>query len=158
MATESDHIACANRTQKTIAHLLADPAVHSPWIATAAFYKALHVVEAVFFNDRQIGHCSDHSDREYQLKRHRRYEHLSQHYLPLARAATVARYLVAVDCFDTYLEPAKVVEKLLKHHLRQVESSARGFLKAPASLVGIETAFTLPTGHPHAHPTTRPAP
>jgi len=49
MATESVHIAVANRTQKTIVRLLKDLTDSSPWIAITAFYKALHVVEAVFF-------------------------------------------------------------------------------------------------------------
>lgn len=52
MPTEAQHIASANRTQKTIEHLLADVATHSPWIATAAFYKALHIVEAVLVKER----------------------------------------------------------------------------------------------------------
>jgi hypothetical protein len=138
MATESDHIACANRTQKTISHLLSDPAVHSPWIATAAFYKALHIVEAVFANDPNIGHSSDHGERESQLKRQRKYEHICKHYLPLERASMIARYLVNVNCFDAYLPHEKVVSQLLKHHLKQVEKSSLAFLKAPSALVGVD--------------------
>ena len=141
MATESDHLACANRTQETIKHLLENPQVHSPWIATAAFYKALHIVEAVFANDRSIGHSSDHGAREFQLKRQRKYEHISKHYLPLSRASTTARYLVSVTCFDAYLSPDDVIEKLLKHHLKQVETSSQAFLKSPDALVSIDTAF-----------------
>ena len=143
MATESDHIACANRTQQTIAHLLADPAIHSPWIATTAFYKALHVVEAVLANDPAIGHSCDHLDREQTLKRERRYAHICRHYLPLARAATNARYLLSCSCFDDYLTPEQVVSQLLLHHLKQLDNSARKFLSpvSSAALVGIETAF-----------------
>jgi hypothetical protein len=76
MASERDHIACANRTQKTIGHLLQDCATHSPWIATTAFYKALHVVEAVFANDSTVGHTPDHDQREQTLKRTRKYAHI----------------------------------------------------------------------------------
>jgi hypothetical protein len=141
MATENDHLACANRTQQTIKHLLVQPDVHSPWIATAAFYKALHIVEAVFSNDKTIGHSSDHGDRENQLKRQRKYEHICKNYLPLARASTVARYLVSVKCFDLYIDHDKVITRLLKHHLKQVETSAQGFLKNPAELIVIDTAF-----------------
>lgn len=144
MAIESDHIDCANRTQKTIAHLLADPAVHSPWIATAAFYKALHVVEAVFANDLSIKHCSDHGHREQQLKRQRKYAHLCQHYLPLSRASSNARYLVSCESFDQYMSPATVIEKLLRHHLRQLEKSAQGFLSKGSNLASIDTAFLGP--------------
>lgn len=143
MAKESDHIACANRTQQTIAHLLENPAVHSPWIATAAFYKALHVVEAVFANDAAILHSCDHLDREQKLKRQRKYSNICIHYLPLNRAATNARYLLSCSCFDDYLTPQQVIDRLLKHHLKQLEASARKFLTpiAAANLVGIETVF-----------------
>jgi hypothetical protein len=145
MASESDHIACANRTQRTIAHLLSDPAVHSPWIATAAFYKALHIVEAVFANDKSVGHSCDHLDREQKLKRERKYANICLHYLPLGRAATNARYLLSCNCFDEYLPPEQVIVRLLKHHLKQLEHSARKFLSpaASAELVGIETAFSV---------------
>ncbi len=143
MATESDHIACANRTQQTIAHLLSDPSTHSPWIATTAFYKAPNIVEAVFANEESIGHSCDHLDREQTLKRERKYANICRHYLPLARAATSAPYLLSCSCFDEYLTPDKVVSQLLKHHLVQLEHSARKFLSPTASstLVGIETAF-----------------
>jgi hypothetical protein len=142
MANESDHIECANRTQKTIAHLLSDRATHSPWIATLAFYKAVHIVEAVFSNDRSIVHTSSHSDRENALKRTRKYENIYRNYAPLYRASQNARYLSGCANFDELLSPDEVVDKLLKHHLRQIENSARKILQSPSALVGIETATT----------------
>lgn len=144
MATESDHIACANRTQQTIVHLLADPATHSPWIATAAFYKAVHVVEAVFANDKSVAHTSNHGEREQALKRQRKYDHICRNFLPLCRASTNARYLLSCRCFDDYLRPEDVIAVLLKHHLHQVEKSALNFLGKPAELVSILAAFGPP--------------
>jgi len=140
MATEVDHIAFANRTHKTIKLLLSDSQTHSPWIAIAAFYKALHVAEAVFAADRK--HCGNHGEREVLLKTTRKYEKICEHYLPLSRASTIARYLVTHQCFDTYLTADKVISQLLKHELTQVEKSAVKFLTDPASLILIGEAFT----------------
>lgn len=142
MARESDHLECANRTQKTIVHLLADKAVHSPWLATTAFYKALHIVEAAFFNDPAIVHTSTHGERELILKRTRKYAKIAEHYGHLSRAATNARYLSGCASFDDYLSPDEVLDQILKHHLKQLENAARRFLKQPGNLVGIESAFS----------------
>jgi hypothetical protein len=126
MAKEHDHIECANRTQKTIGHLLtSDKVTNSPWVATAAFYKAVHVVEAVFSNDNAIGHTSDHDRREQALKSARKYEHIYQNYSVLKRASTNARYLSECRVFDDYMTPDGVVATLLKHHLHQLEKSAK---------------------------------
>jgi sulfur carrier protein ThiS len=142
MATEVEHIECANRTQLTIAHLLQDIGIHSPWIAVAAFYKAVHIVEAVFSSDKDIGHTSNHDQREQCLKGQRRYEKIFRHYSPLKRAAVNARYLSGCACFDDYLAPQQVVDKLLKHELHQIEQSAvNKLLKHPDSLDRILTLF-----------------
>ena len=143
MAKESEHIAFANRSHETLQHLLREPLKHSPWIATVAFYKAVHIVEAIFANESR--HSCDHSERESWLKITRKYEHICKHYLPLARASTVARYLVEVSCFEQYLGPTAVIEKLLQHRLYQIEKSARSFLKNPTVLIGVETLFESPT-------------
>lgn len=79
MPSEADHIACANRTQQTTALLLTNREAHSPWVAITAFYKALHVVEAVFANDRSIRHTSTHEEREAALKRERKYHNIYRH-------------------------------------------------------------------------------
>lgn len=141
MATESDHLACANRTHKTIVHLLDNAADNSPWIATTAFYKAIHIVEAVFSNDRTVQHTSNHGDREQALKRQRRYQNICDNFLPLYRASLNARYLLSCTCFDTYLTPEDVIAILLKHHLHQVEQSAAKFIKNPGQIVAITSAF-----------------
>lgn len=145
MATETNHIECANRTQQTIRHLLSDLATHSPWIATAAFYKALHIVEAVFSNDRAIQHTSNHGERDEAIKTTRKYHHLYRHYTPLYWASQNARYLLKCENFDDYMPLDDVPRKLLKHHLLQLEKSARKFLSSPELLVGIETAFGGPS-------------
>ena len=141
MASESEHIDCANRTQKTIAHLLTDRNSHSPWIAVTAFYKALHVVEAVFYGNPSIRHAANHDEREKLLRHERKYEKIYHHYSRLKRASMNARYLSGCAVFDDYISPDDVVAKLLKHELLQLEKSATKFLSAGNTLEGI-TAIT----------------
>lgn len=139
MASESSHLDWANRTQQTISHLLQRPRVNSPWIAIAAFYKALHLVEATFANDPAIGHTADHGSRAEWLKKARRYVQIYKHYHPLQDASYVARYLTRP--FDEYLSPDEVVAILLKHHLVQLEKSAVKFLSQPERLQRIAVVF-----------------
>ncbi len=49
MASEAEHIDLASSNQNLIDHLIHENAFHD-WLATVAFYKAIHVVEAVFAN------------------------------------------------------------------------------------------------------------
>ena len=141
MSSETAHIDAANRTQRTISHLLTDRDSHSPWIATAALYKALHIVEAVFANDRAVLHTANHDDRAHQLKTIRKYENIAKCYLPLFRASMNARYLTSHDNFDDFMSPATVESQLLKHYLHQVEKSAKKFLSQPDRLDTIDQAF-----------------
>jgi hypothetical protein len=50
MATEADHIALANKNHDVLLHLLNDVERFPEWVAVAAFYKAVQIVEAVFVN------------------------------------------------------------------------------------------------------------
>ena len=134
MASEKTHLAAANRTQLTIAHLLQDRDCHSPWIATTALYKALHVVEAVFANDKAVMHTANHDDRAQKLKTIKKYGNIAKHYFPLFRASMVARYLTGHESFDSFMSPAVVEDKLLKHYLHQVEKSSKKFLTKPDEL------------------------
>ena len=146
MACESVHIQVANRNQRSINHLCKHREEHSPWIVTVAFYKALHIVEAVFANDSSIGHTSDHPTRFLKLRTTRKYEHIYRHYSKLSRASNVARYLedgtngTDVSCFDEYLSPDKVTTKFLFDHLKQIENSARGRLENPDDLLTVDDA------------------
>lgn len=142
MPSEKDHLDCANRTQETIKTLLADNRqLHSPWIATAAFYKALHIVEAVFSNDSRISHTANHDERDAALKTSRKYENIFKNYIKLKRASMNARYLSNCSVFDDYLSDSEVEDKLLRHGLKQVENSAQKFLANPSDLNSIDTAF-----------------
>lgn len=147
MASESAHIAVANRNQSTINHLCSDLTLNSPWIATIGFYKALHVVEAVFSNDPEISNMSDHGTRFEALKKTKRYRHIHKHYSELFRISIVARYLedesTKASVFDEFLDPEEVAPVALFHHLKQIENSARKRLSNPESLVSVDVAKTV---------------
>ena len=141
MPTEAQHITAANRTHDTIAHLLSEKVRTSPWIATTAFYKALQIVEAAFCNNADQSHSSCHDEREDTLKRTPRYRKLYSHYSVLKRVSLIARYIDGAPDFDAYMSPDDVVDKLLKHHLKQVEKAALKILSAPNELTTIDAAF-----------------
>lgn len=138
MPTEAVHIAKANHNQALIERLLPDIDTFSDWITTIAFYKALHIVEAVFANNPRIGHGQNHEARERYLKAgpdRNKYRHIYEHYKPLYDASLVARYLAeGGGDFSEYLTSDDVRDLILGHYLHQVEQSACRFLKAPAAL------------------------
>jgi len=136
MANEEAHVRLALRNQATIDHLQSDVAKHSEWITTVAFYKALHIVEAMFFS--QSGeHGHSHDDRANRLKREHRYSHIWKYYRPLWAASTVARYLQdtiehkrSFNSFAEYFSAEDVKRLILNHYLRQVQKSASNFLSS----------------------------
>ena len=142
MADENSHIAAANRNQKTLNHLCADIAAHSPWVVTVAAYKAIHEIEAAFAADSQVRHTSDHGTRLATLKKLLKYRHVYLHFSPFYRASRVARYLESngetVSCFDEWLEPDKVASEFLFHHLKQIENAIRKKLSTPNSLLSVD--------------------
>jgi hypothetical protein len=139
MPSSSAHIAAAHRNQKTIDYLCRGDDVVSPWIATVAFYKALHIVEALFDRDPNcpIDHTDDHSSRNHRLKTTQRYSSLWKHYRALYEASMIARYLQedpaaqTFDVFSKYMPPAKVKTHILGHHLHQVQETVGRLLKDP---------------------------
>ena len=131
MPAEPAHIALANRSQCSLSCLINDTEDHSEWITVIAFYKALHVVEAVLARDGN--HSHDHVARDATLKGNPRYDKIYRHYRPLSAAATVARYLASpggqtYKSFADYLSRSDVIDQMVNHHLHQVEKSASKFL------------------------------
>ena len=79
MPSDLTHIALANRNQKTLDHLKDDVKKNAEWIVTVAFYKALHIVEAIFFHSEAVPgtgrrHVQDHGERDFLLKSGVRFE------------------------------------------------------------------------------------
>ncbi len=130
MASQESHIALANRNHEFLLKLLADGA-HPDWAATVAFYKAVHIVEAVFFNDVPGKHSTSHSDRERTLKTSR-YSHIYKDYAHLLNASRIARYLESngvgeYKSFADFMD-LSAVNKLVAQRLYGVEQKAIAFL------------------------------
>ncbi len=133
MASKEAHLALANRNQAVLEYLLQQPDCCAEWIVTVAFYKALHLVEALFAHDGK-GHGHSHEQRDRMLKGEPRYRHIYKHYRPLWAASVVARYLEnpwgdSFRSFADYLSPQDVQQKMVGHHLRQIERSVERLLQ-----------------------------
>lgn len=137
MPSEGAHIRRARRNQEAIGFLLANESdIFPEWITAIAFYKALHLVEAVFAADEKADrdHEQTHDQRERRLKRTRRYREIYKHYAPLCRASLIARYMqsdgkIFAD-FTSYLTPEQVVSEVLNHRLKRIERAAKKFMSA----------------------------
>jgi len=132
MATESDHIALANKNHAVLMHLLADVDKFPEWVSVAAFYKAVQIVEAVFVHKHdRCGH--GHQQRLSRLKSYG-YKELYKHYRALWSASSVARYLYdtashkAYSSFTDYLPADRVEKGIVKRRLHGVECEAVGLL------------------------------
>src|SRR5256885_1093085 len=93
MPSQQAHLELARRNQELIEHLSKDLHRFPDWVTTVAFYRALHLVEAVFAEDADIRHGGDHGSRQRHLKSNRKYTTIYKAYHPLWTASIVARYL-----------------------------------------------------------------
>jgi hypothetical protein len=148
MPSKNAHESAALENQQVIDYLLERVDDFPQWVVTVAFYKALHVIEAVFAGDVEspVQHTDDHKYRNRILKTTNRYRHLWKHYRPLFEASLIARYLRENDNADThevfsqYMPPQKVKELVLGHYLHQIQNSARKLLNDKNFLSGGQTA------------------
>ena len=138
MPSEAAHLALARQNQDLIDHLLPELNRFADWVSVVAFYKALHIVEALFSHEPSIRHGGNHEVRERHLKTNGKFKEIYKHYRPLWAAATVARYLAdpstkgtEYKCFTDYLTPAAVQAKILNHYLRRLQNSAELLLGRP---------------------------
>ena len=132
MASEVDHIALANRNHNTLMFLLTKHHDHPEWIATIAFYKAVHIAEAVF-HSRWKYDSKNHDDRRDRIKRMlpRKY---FQHFESLYQKSRVARYLQDSSTstpyyrFSDHITPDDVVRELIAKRLVTLEQMSLEFL------------------------------
>ena len=129
MADEADHISLANRNHDFLVGLLSD-GTFPDWAATVAFYKAVHVVEAVFAADLGANSTS-HTDREATLKIPK-YKQIFKDYTHLLTASRIARYLESSKAgsyrkFADYMD-AQAVNRLIAKRLYGVEQRSLQFL------------------------------
>src|SRR3989339_1752179 len=116
MPSKQAHVAAAIENQKAIEFLCGRLEDFPGRVATIAFYKALHIVEALLAGDPAIGdgHTDDHKARNHLLKSTNRYKHIWKNYFPLWQASLVACYLRdddgGVDCevFPRFMPPEVV--------------------------------------------------
>jgi hypothetical protein len=132
MPSREAHLQLAARNKEALDYLLRKAEKLPEWIATVAFYRALHLVEALFAHDENE-HSHNHEERDQRLKRNRRYANIYKHYRPLWAASVIARYLVdpsgrQFKTFTDYMPPGKLKSELINHRLRRIESSVSRML------------------------------
>lgn len=133
MAKSSDHISLANKNQIALSTLIQDKSPHSEWIATIAFYKAIHVIEAAC---RQLGmkHAHNHNTRLELLRVKNEFKPIYKHFRHLYVASCIARYLhdnenkKSYSSFDDYLEPSIVAQELVQIRLKHIEDGLLQYL------------------------------
>lgn len=143
MALLADHIALANRNQNVLDYLMGDLDRCAEWVATVAFYKALHVVEAIFADDPDVQHTANHRDRLNVMKRDPQYRPLFPTYRVLWQVSLIARYLEHANAgvvqgfarFEDYMPTDDIKSILLDRFLMPFERVAVGMLRADHGLV-----------------------
>ncbi len=158
MATEADHIALANKNHDVLMHLLNDVERFPEWIAVAAFYKAVQIVEAVFVHKE--GRCCHGHQKRLDALKTRGYKILHKHYRALWSASSISRYLVDTEAppgnysrFADYMSAKDVVERLVKKRLHGIECEALNLLSenAKANLLRLPDAlWTKAPGAPES--------
>jgi hypothetical protein len=129
MPTKESHLAAASHNQCAMKYLQAKRDQFPGWLVVVAFYRAVHLVEAVFDADG-IGHMHDHQMRNRTLKTTTRYQKIWKNYSPLWQASLIARYMEDgkgkeyPSCFAEYMPPEVVEKSMIGHYLHQVEQSA----------------------------------
>ena len=132
MATEQEHLALADKNEQVIRFLRPEIGKFSDWVATVAFYRALHLVEAVLARDRKEVYT--HKDRARILRATGKYQKIYQHYRPLYAASLVARYLQDADgstyhTFSDFMPPETVERIILGYRLKEIEQSVEKLLR-----------------------------
>ncbi len=125
MPNKANHLSTAIENQRVACKLLdGDPSL--AWATTIAFYSALHLVEALFATEDR--HFDSHPSRNQHLKNTRNLQSIWLHYKQLYDYSLKARYLTSEDAsaealMQSYLGAANVRDRILNHHLRQIEKS-----------------------------------
>ena len=135
MPTKDSHLAAAEHNRCAIEYLREKLGQFPGWIVVVAFYRAVHLVEAVFAADG-AGHMHDHQTRNRVMKTTPRYKQLWKNFSPLWQASLVARYMEdgnGAECpsFVEYMPPDVVENLVLRHYLHQIEQSVNRLIDQP---------------------------
>ena len=117
MASEAAHLAKANSNQSFL-ETIGDK--YPDWLAIVAFYKSVHLVEAIFA--RQGRQSKSHYGRNMQLKKH--HQAIWKAYSPLFNASKLLRYT------DNKMSVGEVRKHLIGSRLATVEHLVRKKLSA----------------------------
>jgi hypothetical protein len=129
MPSKGAHLAAATANQHAIDYLCQRLNDFPGWTTTVAFYKALHIVEALLAVDGC--HTDSHEERNRVLKKTKRYQQIWRFYRELYQASLIARYLREdqagkdYEVFSKYMSPEDVRRLALGHWLRQIQNSAK---------------------------------
>jgi len=135
MATALDQILLANKDHDVLMALLSHYRNYPEWVVTVAFYKALHIVDAVCLESGFVP-CG-HAHRLDLLKRRPAWQPIHRHYQPLWIASGIARYLFDSDAqqgygkFIDYMPVDDVVTHAVGKRLLGVEQTALQAMKSP---------------------------
>lgn len=122
MATEATHLKKAASNHAFLESLGDD---YPDWLATVAFYTAVHLVEALFARKHTPSHS--HGDRNRTLKQ--RYPAIWQDFRPLYSVSKLVRYS------DYWLSATKARNELIAKRLVSVEKLVRQELGLPLNQV-----------------------
>jgi len=126
------HLRLAQKNRDLLDRLLPEISQFSEWITTIAFYRAIHLVEAMFAIEG-IHHFT-HEQRESRMGQNpRKYGMLYRNYHILSTASKHARYLGtsvrdSVTSFDAYISFTRVKRELIETNLLAVETMITGFI------------------------------
>lgn len=115
MASETAHLAKADSNQSFL-ETIGDE--YPDWLAAVAFYKAVHLVEALFA--RQGRQSKNHTDRNRRLKKD--HPAIWKAFIPLFNASKLLRYT------DYKMSAHKVRQELIGTRLAKVEGLVREIL------------------------------
>lgn len=139
MPTELDHVRLANRNHDALFALVEDPGRFSEWIATIAFYKAIHVVEAVLDHSANQ-HSGSHEDRFDKLRvfcaKNPDAGPMFRNLRWLHRESRLARYLEfgsnRVSDYESHQPADGIVKRAVRKRLKPLEQTAKRFLSETA--------------------------
>jgi hypothetical protein len=146
MPVTEDHLTLACHNLQVLNHLSTNQQ-YSDWFVTITAYTALHLFEALLFEQKneqvRIQHCSDHGIREEVLKAS--YPSIWKHYRPLIAASNVARYLKINEgmgqTFKGYYSLDMVCDIMFVKHLGSIISQIKSQLNNDKIFKDIECDF-----------------
>lgn len=132
MADLISHIQQAKHNKDCAAHFFEDNPSNRDWAITAAFYSAVHYIEACFTSIQEIGHTEDacgnqekHGFRTRMVRKH--YPVAWKSYRKLQDASYIVRYIVkdipGKQRFSLAYYTADDAEKMLTTELENIISN-----------------------------------